>query len=124
MGHHMLLYGCTDEQAPLARQVKTPQACGMAGACQLLISKWTLGNSGQCGPAEAGYRIGKHGYKTVVLQSHWNNPELKDTFYDTSGMTIYYTPVLRKYDAGTILMGQTYLEIPPGSPSHIVTGKM
>ncbi|KAK3590362.1 hypothetical protein CHS0354_020684 [Potamilus streckersoni] len=37
-------------------------------------------------------------------------------------MTFYYTPKLRPYDAGILMIGQTYLYIPPGETAVTATG--
>ena len=52
-----------------------------------------------------------------LFQLHWNNPNLLDHLTDSSGMTIYYTPNLRKYDAELFMFGQEYLKIPPMTKS-------
>ena len=80
--------------------------------------------TGQCFPPEAGYRIGKKGYKYAQLQVHWTN-DLKETdLYDSSGMRMYYTPNIRKYDMGTMVTGQVLLQLPPGKSEVIVTSAM
>lgn len=63
--------------------------------------------------------------KTVVTimefflsQMHWNNPEMRDDYSDSSGMTLYYTPKLRPNSAVILMVGQWYLEIPPGKERH------
>ena len=38
-------------------------------------------------------------------------------------MTLYYTPKLRPNDAGILMTGQSYIEIPPGLKSYTVEGK-
>ena len=68
---------------------------------------------GSCAPPEAGYRIGRSGYKYAQLQVHWTNDLKESNLYDSSGMKIYYTPTMRKYDLGTITTGQLHLELPP-----------
>ncbi|XP_071097307.1 DBH-like monooxygenase protein 1 [Haliotis cracherodii] len=109
--HHILLYACSDGASTIA----SPQACGMAvQGCNELIGLWTVGVSGQCLNTAAGFKIGRTGYKRVLLEFHWNNPEKRSDFTDGSGFTIYYTPNLRQYDAGVYWTGQMNLEIPPG----------
>ncbi|XP_050416831.2 dopamine beta-hydroxylase [Patella vulgata] len=81
--------------------------------CSSLIGLWTLGLPGECVYKEAGFRLGQMGIKRGLLQFHWTNPEERSDLWDASGMTIYYTKKLRKYDAGTWMTGQEYLEIPP-----------
>ena len=52
-------------------------------------------------------------------QIHYHNPEeLKDQ-HDSSGLRMYYTPHMRKYDTQVMSVMQMYLEIPPGLPSTI-----
>ena len=59
-----------------------------------------------------------------IPQHHWTNPHHIDNWYDESGMRMYYTPKLRPYDASVLTVGQTFLEIPPLSPSVTTSGTM
>ena len=45
-----------------------------------------------------------------------------DTWYDSSGLILYYTPKLREYNAATLTLGQMSLNIPPGQPSVVEQG--
>ena len=50
-----------------------PAYCGMTGLdCYSLIGGWTLGSIGSCLPDDYGYRIGKSGFKYVVLQVNFS----------------------------------------------------
>merc|ERR1711893_477092 len=60
--------------------------------------------------------------KVVVLQLHWNNPEERTDYRDNSGLTFHYTPQLRPNDAGTLMIGQLFLNIPPAISSHVTSG--
>ena len=51
------------------------------------------------------------------FQFHWNNPELRSDYVDSSGMTLYYTRNLRPYSAATFMVGQLQIEIPPLQPA-------
>lgn len=53
-----------------------------------------------------------------LSQVHWNNPEMRDDYSDSSGMTLHYTPKLRPNSAVMLMVGQWYLEIPPGRERH------
>ena len=57
-----------------------------------------------------------------VEQYHWTNKHHVDHWYDSSGLTLYYTPHLRPNDAGTMLVGQNFLDIPPGVNSITMSG--
>lgn len=118
--HHMLLFGCSESKSNYSNIPRnTPYRCGMLAHedCVQLIGVWTVGTSVDCGSSESGFRIGKNGFKTAALQLHWNNPYFVKHHTDSSGMTVYYTPYLRKYDAELFLFGQEYLNIPPMTES-------
>ena len=57
-------------------------------------------------------------FRKLSLQVHWNNPERRSDYQDSSGMTLYFTPNLRANDAAILMIGQTYLHIPPGKDRH------
>nr|XP_034313831.1 dopamine beta-hydroxylase-like [Crassostrea gigas] len=95
--HHLLLFGCdSDKQG----EISGPTACEMGSVqCNTLFGAWTVGSAGQCLYHEAGIRIGQKGIKRVLMQVHWNNPEMRDDYSDSSGMTLHYTPKLRPNSA-------------------------
>ncbi|CAH1794491.1 unnamed protein product [Owenia fusiformis] len=124
--HHMLLYGCRDEElvegdGDVRTRFQTPKSCKMGVGCNNILAKWALGASGECSSEKAAFRIGTKGYKTAILQVHWNNPEFRQDYVDSSGMTLYYTPNLREFDAGYLMTGQQYITIPGGQPSYITS---
>lgn len=43
---------------------------------------------------------------------------MRDDYNDSSGMTLHYTPKLRPNSAVMLMVGQWYLEIPPGRERH------
>ncbi len=69
---------------------------------------------GECAPKVAAQKFGKTSFKYVQLQVHWTNDQKLSNMYDSSGIKLYYTPNLRKYDMGTLVAGQLMLELPPG----------
>ncbi|KAJ8300261.1 hypothetical protein KUTeg_021780, partial [Tegillarca granosa] len=99
--HHIVLFGC-DESS-----MGDPK-------CNQVIALWSVGLHGECLNKDIGIPFGAtKGYKKAMLQIHWNNPELRADYKDSSGMVLYYTSKRRKYDSGVLLTGQTYLQIPP-----------
>ncbi|XP_045178890.2 DBH-like monooxygenase protein 1 [Mercenaria mercenaria] len=117
--HHALIYGCSD-YAKIEPSHLSPYQCFMntINGCNELIAIWTVGSMGICYHENAGFRIGKTGYKKAVIELHWNNPMKTNTYTDGSGLTIYLMPNLRTYDAGMFAIGQMQLEIPPGKMRH------
>lgn len=68
-------------------------------------------------PELVGLPIGGNNFSPyVMIEVHYNNPDLKTDLVDNSGMRIYYTDELRKYDAGILEIGLEYTDknsIPP-----------
>ncbi|KAK7103292.1 putative DBH-like monooxygenase protein 2 [Littorina saxatilis] len=114
--HHMLLFGCADDFAVSAE----PSECGMGG-CPDLLGAWSLGVTGQCFHTGAGVLMGQTGYKRLMIQSHWNNPQLHAHFNDSSGMRLHYTSELRANNMAMLMTGQNYIQIPPRSPDTLAT---
>ncbi|XP_067661008.1 uncharacterized protein [Haliotis asinina] len=110
--HHIVITGCDATSTPLNR----PEVCNMAAAgCQKTLQVWTLGMPGECVYPEAGFRIGKlAGITRISMQFHWTNPRRRTDYIDSSGLTLFVTKQLRRYNAAYFLTGETHLVIPPG----------
>ncbi|KAJ8300513.1 hypothetical protein KUTeg_022032 [Tegillarca granosa] len=95
-------------------------------ACRKVIGAWAMGAKALSLPNEAGTPIGGPWFsKYVLLEIHYNNPELKQGIVDSSGIRFYVTPKLRKYDAGIMELGLEYtnkMAIPPGQNLFHLTG--
>lgn len=130
LAHHMLIHICANVSATsyVNRYYQSPQQCvspvGDAnGACFSLLYSWAIGIDSLILPKEAGYRMGysEQAFQYVVIEIHYDNPGLVAGLVDNSGFRIYYTEQLRKYDAGTLTIGDALVKfpnIPPGSPSN------
>ena len=57
-------------------------------------------------------------HKNYHFQLHWNNPLEVSGTTDASGMKLYITPNLRKYDLGTLTIGPIPLHLEPGKTWH------
>lgn len=60
-----------------------------------------------------------------MLEVHYNNPECKSGFVDSSGLTFYVSSQLKEMDAGVIELGLEYTDkmaIPPGLDSFPLIG--
>ncbi|XP_060070161.1 peptidyl-glycine alpha-amidating monooxygenase-like [Ylistrum balloti] len=122
--HHMIIFACSNDVEPrdLVNPLNAPYECGMVGEtrCRQLIAGWSVGIPGVCHNENAGYKIGISGYKYALLQIHWNNPLLKTDYMDSSGMILYYTPILRPYNLGSLIIGEYRFSIPPGEHRYVV----
>lgn len=52
----------------------------------------------------------------------WHNPGGRTDYTDGSGFKFYYTPVLRPNDLAMLMLGQLFLDIPPGRAEYLQTG--
>ncbi|KAG1652652.1 Tyramine beta-hydroxylase [Nymphon striatum] len=120
--HHMELFHCEvdkDEDLPhWDGPCSSPNKPKILEACKRVIAAWATGAEALAYPEEAGEPIGGPDFNPyVMLEVHYNNPELKSDWIDSSGISFFYTQTLRKYDAGTMELGLEYTDkmaIPPG----------
>ncbi|KAK3089057.1 hypothetical protein FSP39_000478 [Pinctada imbricata] len=115
--HHILLYGCDDNVRPQT----VPGECNM-GSCNIIIGGWTVGSYGDCSHEDAGFLVGRSGFKRVMMQFHWNNPMQVTNYKDSSGMLLHLTRNMRMNNAGVLMVGQSYLLLPPGEERINVEG--
>lgn len=82
-------------------------------------------------PADTGYEIDSNQARFYLMETHYTNlysnykPDNTRTASDNSGLRLYYTPELRKYDAGVLSIGMepTWRHIiPPGQPRVVSEG--
>ncbi|XP_078510084.1 DBH-like monooxygenase protein 2 [Lissotriton helveticus] len=118
--HHILAYGC-----PNSTNVNIAPGICMSNpdfyACSEVIAAWAVGGKAFTFPSNAGIPLGKGFAPTYVrLEIHYNNVMLQSGRTDSSGIRLYYTPLLREHDAGVLTTGiipQAFSFIPPGAES-------
>uniref|UniRef100_T1J167 DOMON domain-containing protein n=1 Tax=Strigamia maritima TaxID=126957 RepID=T1J167_STRMM len=119
--HHMELFHC---QIPVTQKMDDYNAACTAEskpphyeACKKVLAAWAMGALPIRYPKEAGAPIGGPDFSQfVMLEIHYNNPELKNDWVDSSGIQFHYTSQLRKYDLGVMELGLEYtpkMAIPP-----------
>ena len=128
--HHMEVFHCPDpgsEPFPVwSGSCDDPAAPPQLSQCKKVLAAWAIGAGPFSYPAEAGLAIGGpqfHPY--VMLEVHYNNPQLRSGIVDSSGIKLHVTPKLRKYDAGIMELGLIYnnwMAIPPGMSHAVLTG--
>nr|XP_012142347.1 PREDICTED: tyramine beta-hydroxylase [Megachile rotundata] len=94
--------------------------------CKKVLAAWAMGADAFVYPDEAGLSIGGPDFNPyVMLEVHYNNPELQDGHTDSSGIRFILTKSLRKYDAGVIELGLEYTDkmaIPPQQEAFTLSG--
>ncbi|XP_033727124.1 uncharacterized protein LOC117316569 isoform X2 [Pecten maximus] len=75
--HHIIMYGCDDSEEAEYNQ---PEPCGMyTPQCTEFIFGWGLGSNGICLHTGTGVRLGKTGFKKVMLQEENKNFSSSET---------------------------------------------
>ncbi|XP_020615038.1 DBH-like monooxygenase protein 1 [Orbicella faveolata] len=110
--HHMLLYECNDTfpdhhlnyTGHCYTRNMPPAIAECTGGSAM--AAWAIGGKEFYYPENVGFPLGRaDSPKIVILEIHYDNPEEKEGLIDSSGMRIYHTKQLRKYDAGVLLVG-------------------
>ncbi|CAK1580485.1 unnamed protein product [Parnassius mnemosyne] len=94
--------------------------------CSKVRAAWAMGAPPFAYPEEAGLPIGgPNSNKYVMLEVHYNNPELKNDWVDSSGIILHLTPNRRRFDAAIMEIGLEYTDkmaIPGGQEAFPLTG--
>ena len=104
------------------------QSSGAFADCStsMLVSAWAVGVKDFEYPLDTGLPIGpSESYDTIMLQVHYDNPQLKAGIVDDSGLKWYYTDLVRAHDIGVFYIGHVFnknLRIPPQTDSFLVSG--
>uniref|UniRef100_A0AC35FG63 DOMON domain-containing protein n=1 Tax=Panagrolaimus sp. PS1159 TaxID=55785 RepID=A0AC35FG63_9BILA len=123
--HHMVLFHCAAEGDAQDVFNGNCLSSDMYHMCSKTLAAWSMGASTVFYPKEAGLPFGGPGFRPLVMvEIHYNNPQLKKGLRDHSGFTLTYTPNLRPNDAGIIELGHIYSDansIPPGQKAFPLT---
>ncbi|KAH0622308.1 hypothetical protein JD844_024498 [Phrynosoma platyrhinos] len=116
--------------------------------CETVIFAWAIGGEGFTYPPHVGLSIGTAlDPQYVLMEVHYDNPSYREGMFlhssfflesmlltvallflgmiDNSGLRLFYTPDLRRYDAGVIEAGlwvSLFHNIPPGMPEFTSEG--
>jgi dopamine beta-monooxygenase len=130
----MLLYSCdgikmdgvTEEMlvgGPCFRSASLPWDSCMKGS---LLATLSVGYDAYSFPKDVSFSFGgPQGTEYMMLQIHYNNPQMLKGVKDFSGINIVYLDHPRKYDAGIMAIGHRitpFQLIPPGQDNFSVYG--
>ncbi|CAH0585570.1 unnamed protein product [Chrysodeixis includens] len=113
--HHMEVYYCDTDvstEIPLFEgncfAVDRPN---ITKTCSKVKSAWAMGALPFTYPEEAGLALGgPNANKYLMLEVHYNNPQMRKDWVDSSGFKLLVTSKLRKYDAGIMELGLEYTD--------------
>ncbi|EAW48033.1 monooxygenase DBH like 1 [Homo sapiens] len=122
--HHILLYQCSnnfnDSVLESGHECYHPNMPDAFLTCETVIFAWAIGGEGFSYPPHVGLSLGTPlDPHYVLLEVHYDNPTYEEGLIDNSGLRLFYTMDIRKYDAGVIEAGlwvSLFHTIPPGMP--------
>merc|ERR1711963_235564 len=128
--HHMLLYYCSqpmdadanDDLTYDCNHSKPPQL----RSCYSTMIAWAIGGKAFNFPPHVGYSLGTAddpGF--FVLETHYDNPQIRSDYIDDSGLRLILSSDIRQYDAGTLELGMTvtdHLVVPALTPAFTARG--
>ncbi|XP_016413252.1 dopamine beta-hydroxylase-like [Sinocyclocheilus rhinocerous] len=127
--HHIEVFECSPQMDTV------PQFSGSCDSkmkprklnyCRHVLAAWAMGAEPFYYPADAGLPLGGEGSSRFLrLEVHYHNPLLISGRRDSSGIRLWYTPSLRRFDAGIMELGLVYtpvMAIPPRQRSFQLTG--
>ncbi|XP_030638796.1 DBH-like monooxygenase protein 1 homolog [Chanos chanos] len=128
--HHILLYQCdsslNESDLNLGHECYHPNMPNSFITCETVVFAWAIGGEGFTYPPHVGLSIGTAIDPVYVLMEvHYDNPFLQKGVLDSSGLRLFYTTTLRRYDAGVIETGvwvSLYHMLPPGMDEYVTEG--
>ncbi|XP_069462783.1 DBH-like monooxygenase protein 1 [Ambystoma mexicanum] len=128
--HHILLYECgqslNETVLDYGHECYHPNMPDAFLYCETVFFAWAIGGEGFTYPPHVGLSIGAPtDPKYVLMEIHYDNPSFQEGLMDSSGLQLFYTPHLRRYDAGVLETGvwvSLHHMIPPGMPSFLSEG--
>ncbi|XP_036782022.2 putative DBH-like monooxygenase protein 2 [Manis pentadactyla] len=126
MVHHILLYACGGASVLPTGIGHCYGADLTFSLCSQVIMGWAVGGTSYQFPDETGFSIGTpQDPQWIRLEIHYSNFHNLAGVYDSSGIRVYYTAQLRKYDLGILHLGFLTVPvhfIPPGAESFMSYG--
>ncbi|KAM6420961.1 putative DBH-like monooxygenase protein 2 [Pluvialis apricaria] len=120
--HHILVYACGNASVLPSGIDDCYGANPDFALCSQVLVGWAVGGESYQFPDEAAVSIGTPWDPQYIrLEIHYSNFDLLPGLIDSSGVRIYYTPELRKYDVGVLQTGIFTFPvhfIPPGAESY------
>lgn len=126
---HVVLYECQDSPA-IEKLADTPgRQCHDSRSqpfmCNTVVASWAKGSEGFSFPPEAGYPLDSTN-KYYLMETHYTVPMDGNVgSIDGSGLRLFYTPELRRHDAGVLSIGMDpnwRHIIPPGQNRVVSSG--
>ncbi|XP_044120145.1 dopamine beta-hydroxylase [Neovison vison] len=127
--HHMEVFQCSaqfERVPPFSGPCDSKMKPDQLNYCRHVLAAWALGAKAFYYPEEVGLAFGGAGSSRFLrLEVHYHNPLEIRGRRDSSGIRLYYTATLRRFDAGIMELGLVYtplMAIPPQETAFVLTG--
>eukprot|EP01084_Bolivina_argentea_P186332 321214_1 len=134
--HHIDLYHCPSENiVPDSPSIGFQEICdewpnmpavkNISDCASRMVMAWSIGQKSFFFPPNVGMEISGNDIdplQYVTMQIHYDNPKLIPNITDSSGLRIYYTPILRNESAAILTIAANDLFIPQGISSVLING--
>ncbi|XP_051818205.1 putative DBH-like monooxygenase protein 2 [Antechinus flavipes] len=119
MVHHILVYACGNSSSLPTGLNDCYGGDPAFSLCSQVIIGWAVGGNIYQFPDDVGFSLGTAlDPQWIRLEVHYSNFNGLTGVYDSSGIRLYYTPELRRYDVGVLQLGFFTFPIhfiPPGA---------
>ncbi|XP_041490206.1 DBH-like monooxygenase protein 2 [Microtus oregoni] len=126
MVHHILVYACGNASVLPTGIGECYGSDPAFSLCSHVIAGWAVGGLSYQFPDDVGISIGTPlDPQWIRLEVHYSNFQNLPGIRDTSGIRLYYTSHLRKYDMGVLELGISVFPIhfiPPGAEAFLSYG--
>mmetsp|Transcript_25085 Transcript_25085/g.51099 ORF Transcript_25085/g.51099 Transcript_25085/m.51099 type:complete len:684 (-) Transcript_25085:190-2241(-) len=100
--HHMILYGCDDNPlGPKKEHGQVIQDCNRMINCLDPKWAWAVGSDDTIMPDDVGMPFGE-GTTILAMQVHYYNPDGDSSFFDSSGVRLFFSDTKRQHDLGRL----------------------
>ncbi|KAM4636978.1 DBH-like monooxygenase protein 2 [Discoglossus pictus] len=104
--HHIFVYYCSNSTIVTSDVSSECYSDSRFSQCLVVMFGFVVGGEGFYYPESAGLPIGTEDDSNYVrIEIHFSNFDLIEGLVDNSGIIMYYTPELREYDAGILMVG-------------------
>lgn len=128
--HHTVLYVCNDQfpesDLSFSGPCEQPNMPGNITGCRKAIMyAWAIGAGNFSFPEHVGFALGEtDSPKFLMLETHYDNPQLRNDVVDSSGIRLHLTSQLRTHDCDMLITGAIVNEyatvVPPKQKAFLV----
>jgi dopamine beta-monooxygenase len=121
--HHMVIFECPVNLSKEKIKTEAYECTNMVDDCNNFVVIALPGTDSYKFPTDAGFIWGSGDTKVILLQAHYHNPSAVSGDVSSAGFSVHYTPNLRKYNIGIMLLGVDlpFIRIPPRQTNYNTT---